>query len=129
MIFQIQSTVGKFVCSIKGTGKIKVRIDDDQEKIVSLPGKISIDKLDNEIHKIQINNINAENITIGPVIEGYITENESWGDLDIIRLHKIFDKNNNETIKLPNYNPKSLTNLSYLFYGTGTCHIEGIESW
>ena len=90
MLFRIRPTVGKFICSINGTGKIKVHIDDDQEKIVSLPGKISIDNMKNKIHRIQISNINAKNITIGPIVKGKIVNIESWGDLDIIQLYKIF---------------------------------------
>ena len=124
MLFQVQSTVGKFICSIEGTGKIKVHIDDNKAKTISLPGKISINNMKNKIRKIRISNKNAKNITIGPVLEGYITEIESWGDLDIIHLHKLFERNNNEILKLPNYIPKSLTDLSYLFYGTGSCRIE-----
>src|SRR5690606_13643520 len=54
---------------------------------------------------------------------------ESWGDLNIVHLYKLFENNNDEIIKLPNYIPKSLTDLSFLFYGTRSRHIEGIESW
>src|SRR5690606_24172176 len=78
---------------------------------------------------IKIENINAKNITIGPVMNGYVTEIESWGDLDIVRLYRLFERNNNEIIKLPNYIPKSLTDLSYLFYRTGSHYIAGIKSW
>src|SRR5690606_40748428 len=84
---------------------------------------------DSGIYKIQIESINAKNIMIGPVMNGKIVEIESWGDLDIVHLYKLFESNNDEILKLPNYIPKSLTDLSYLFYGTGACRIEGIESW
>src|SRR5690606_40349873 len=100
---------------------------------LSLPNEINVCSKEcndnSDICKIQIENIDAINIRIGPVIEGYITEIESWGDLDIVHLYKLFESNDNEIIKLPNYIPKSLTDLSYLFYGTGACRIEGIESW
>ncbi len=77
MLFQVQLSAGKFTCSFKGRGKIKVCIDDDQEIIVSLPRQISINNVGNKIHKIQIRNINAKDITIGPVTKGHVTEIES----------------------------------------------------
>src|SRR5690606_35752330 len=129
MLFRIRPTVGEFICSIDGTGKIKVRIDDDQEKIVLLPGKISIDNMDNKIHRIQINNINAKNIKIGPVTKGEITEIESWGDLDIVHLYKTFFENKNNEVIVPDHIPKSLKNLSYLLFDSSISTIKGLEKW
>src|SRR5690606_34559798 len=115
------------------TGKVKIIVNDKFIKSLSLPNIINIRSKernnDSGIYRIQIENINAKNITIGPVIDGEILEIESWGDLDVVHLYKLFERNNDEIIKLPNYIPKSLTDLSYLFYGTGSRHIEGIESW
>src|SRR5690606_3406256 len=118
MLFQVQLIGEKFTCSIKGTGQIKVRIDDDQEMIVSLPHQLSITKVENKIHKIQISDVNAKDITIGPVFQGYITEIESWGDLDITYLNNIFVRNKNHEVVVPDYIPKSLKNLSYLLYNS-----------
>src|SRR5690606_14229660 len=81
------------------------------------------------IHKVQLENIDSKDVIIGPVFNGYITEIESWGDLDIIYLYKLFEGNNSEILKLPNYIPKSLTDLRYLFFKARSRHIKGIESW
>src|SRR5690554_6893193 len=126
MLFQVQLSNWGFICFLEGKGKIKVRIDDGQEKIVSLPGKISIDKLDSEIRKIQISNINAKNIKIGPVVEGHIAQIESWGDLDIISLESIFLRNKNREIIVPDHIPKSLKRLSRLLYHSRISRIKGM---
>src|SRR5690606_2584078 len=129
MLFQVQSTVGKFVCHIEGTGNIKVRIDDKKARTISLPGKILIHSMKNEIRKIRISNKNAKNITIGPVTEGCITEIESWGDLDIVYLDGIFSKIMDPEVSVPEYIPKSLKNLNYLLYESDISKLRGMEKW
>ena len=133
MIFNVRVLSRSFKCSIEGTGNVKVIVNDKFTTSLSLPNHIIIcskeHSNDSDVYKIQIEDIDATNITIGPVSDGEIIEIESWGDLDIVRLHKLFDRNNSEILKLPDYIPKSLTDLSYLFYGTRACHIEGIKSW
>lgn len=128
MLFKVHTSCFKFRCLIVGTGKVKVHID-DEETILSLPGEITVDKADNEIHKIRISNINAKGIVIGPVLKGYITEIESWGDLDIIWLKKIFLGNNLREVSVPDHIPKTLKNLSYLLYDSGISIIKGMEKW
>src|SRR5690606_4575001 len=133
MIFRVKILSGLFKCYINGTGNVKIIVNDKFIKSLSLPNSINICSKeysnDSDVYKIQIENINAKAVTIGPVTDGEILEIESWGDLDIIQLNNLFERNDNEIIKLPDYIPKSLTNLSRLFYGTGACRIEGIESW
>src|SRR5690606_16244702 len=129
MLFQVQLTGEKFTCSIKGTGQIKVRIDDDQEMVVSLPHQLSINEVENKVHKIQISNVDTKDIIIGPVFQGYITEIESWGDLDIVYLDNIFARNENHEVVVPDYIPKSLKNLSYLLYNSSITNLKGMEKW
>src|SRR5690606_11647264 len=81
------------------------------------------------IHKIQINNISAKNISIGPVIEGYITGIESWGDLDIVYLENIFLRNKDHEVIVPDYIPKSLKVLSYLLHNSSVSKLKGMEKW
>src|SRR5690606_38079318 len=133
MIFKVRIFSRPFKCSINGTGNVKIIVNDKFTTSLSLPNDINIcsKDYDNEskVYKIRIENIDAKNIAIGPVENGKIVEIESWGDLNIVHLYKLFENNNNKILKLPNYIPKSLTNLSYLFYGTRSRCIEGIESW
>src|SRR5690606_31656479 len=133
MIFKVKIFSGSFICYIKGTGNVKIIVNDKFIKSLSLPNSINIRSKeyynDSDIYKIQIKDIDSKDVIIGPVIEGYITEIESWGDLNIIYLYKLFENNDNEILKLPNYIPKSLTDLSYLFFGARSRHIEGIDSW
>ena len=133
MIFKVKILSGVFKCSIVGTGNVKVIVNDKFTTSLSLPNSINICSKecndDSDICKIQIEDIDSKDVIIGPVSGGEILEIESWGDLDIIHLYEIFEGNNNEILKLPNYIPKSLTDLSYLFFGVGSRHIEGIESW
>src|SRR5690606_11921032 len=117
MLFQVQSAAGKFTCYIKGTGQIKVHVNDHPDNIVTLPYRLELrTDCSNTIYKVQLENIDSENITIGPVLEGYITEIESWGDLDIVYLDRIFSRNENHEVIVPDYIPKSLKNLSWLLY-------------
>ena len=133
MIFKVRFLSGLFKCSIKGTGHVRVIVNDKFATSLSLPNNINICSKeysnDSDVYKIQIENIDAKDVIIGPVTDGEIIEIESWGDLDIIRLSKLFENNNNEILKLPNYIPKSVKDLRYLFSGTGSHYIEGIESW
>src|SRR5690606_9993428 len=119
MIFKAKIVSGSFICPIKGTGNVKIIVNDKFITSLSLPNDISICSKehndDSNVYKIRIENIDAKNITIGPVRTGEILEIESWGDLDIVHLYKLFEGNDNEIIKLPDYIPKSLTDLGYLF--------------
>src|SRR5690606_5807388 len=98
-----------------------------KEIIVTLPYKLKVETKNQENIKIQ--NINSENIKIGPVTEGYITEIETWGDLDIIYLDDIFSMNINHEVKVPDHIPKSLKNLSYLLYYSEVSKLIGMEKW
>ncbi len=133
MIFKAKIFSGKFICSIEGTGNVKVIVNDKFTTSLSLPNEITICSEehinDSDVYKIQIEDIDSKEVIIGPVTDGEILEIESWGDLDIIHLNRPFERNNNEILKLPNHIPKSLTDLSYLFFGARSRHIEGIESW
>ncbi len=133
MIFKAKILSESFKCSLGGTGNVKIIVNDKFITSLSLPKEINICSEecnnDSDVYKIQIEDIDSKEVKIGPVTDGEILEIESWGDLDIIQLNNLFERNNNEIIKLPDYIPKSLTNLSHLFYGTGACRIEGIESW
>src|SRR5690606_23640704 len=130
MIFKVKLFSVSFKFSIKGTGNVKIIVNDRFIKSLSLSNSINIRYRrrndDSDVYKVQIENIDAKDVTIGPVTKGKIVEIISWGDLDIVHLYKIFEKNNNRIIKLPNYIPKSLTNLSFLFYRTRSCYIKEI---
>ena len=113
MLFQVQSTVGKFTCYIKGTGQIKVHTNDHPDNIVTLPYRLELrTDCSNTIYKVQLENVDSENITIGPILDGRIVEIESWGDLDIVSLDSIFLTNRRHEVVVPDYIPKSLKNLS-----------------
>lgn len=133
MIFNVRILSGSFKCIIRGTGNVKIIVNDKFIKSLSLPDSINICSEeysnDSDVYKIQIENIDSKGVIIGPVIDGYITEIESWGNLNIVYLYKPFANNDNEIIKLPDYIPKSLTDLSYLFFKARSRHIEGIETW
>src|SRR5690606_22839701 len=115
MLFQIQLSDGEFTCQIDGTGKIKVYINGNFHKIMTLPDQLELRTNcgSSAVYKVQLENVDSENITIGPVFEGYITEIESWGDLDIVYLDRIFSRNKDHEVNVPDYIPKSLKNLSY----------------
>ena len=130
MLFQVQLSDEKFSCFIKGTGKIKVHINGSFDKIMTLPDQLEV-RIDcsDTIYKVQLENIDSENITIGPVLEGYITEIESWGDLDIVYLDRIFSRNKNHEVIVPEHIPKSLMSLSYLLYDSSISNLKGMEKW
>src|SRR5690606_15446976 len=98
MIFKVKIFSGSFKFSIEGTGNVKIIVNDKFIKSLSLPNSINIcsrRRDDSDVYKVQIENIDAKAVKIGPVTKGKIVEIISWGDLDIIHLYKIFEKNNN----------------------------------
>src|SRR5690606_35581262 len=83
----------------------------------------------NTIHKVQLENIDSENVIIGPIVEGHIAQIDSWGDLNIVYLESILLENENHEIIVPDHIPKSLTDLSYLLFDSKVVNLKGMEKW